>query len=185
MEEWEGGEYVFKGVRQKETAGLVRFRTRMIRLWGGKGGEREGKREEKEEGEGRGEEERGEGVAPLVTHLFEREDGALFYGMTSLSLQKKGEKEKGKGKGKGKRKVKGGEEYAMINEGGKVKTVVDKGSQGLREFSGFLKEVVVGGEREEERMVVEGGLLLLFRRLLGIGDPALRNILVREDGKVC
>ena len=171
MEEWGRGEYVFKGMREKETGGLVRFRTRMIRLWGeekeGKGGKKEKEGTEREEEEG---------VAPLVTHLFEREDGGLFYGMTSLS------EKKGRG---GRGKVKGGEEYAMINEGGKVKRVVDKGSQGLREFGGFLKEVEVGGKVEEERMVVKGGLLLLYRRLLGIGDPALRNILVRDDGKVC
>ena len=110
---------------------------------------------------------------PVVTHFFERGDGKLFLAMPHVgdpaTLHCPGAKE---------------ERFAMINEGDAVCAVVEKASQGLQEFSAFMKSADVACQKHRQ-MIAEAALLFFCRYLLGIGDPALRNALVRvTDGQV-
>ncbi len=71
--------------------------------------------------------------------------------------------------------------FQMLNEGNEMRDVVNKRSQGLQEFHHFLqslspKEVTVKSNCEAAAKVVLG---FLYRKLLGVGDPTLRNALIR------
>ena len=68
--------------------------------------------------------------------------------------------------------------FPMINEANSLRYIVDKASQGLQEFSQFLKSASLA-DPQSKRVIAEAALLFFYRYLLGVGDPALRNVLVR------
>jgi len=107
------------------------------------------------------------GSTPVPTHFFERTDGQLYFTMPNVAdpstFRHPG---------------RSAEAFAMINEAGSSRYIVDKESQSLQEFSQFLKSASLTNH-QSNRVIAEAALLFFYRYLLGVGDPALRNVLVR------
>jgi hypothetical protein len=107
---------------------------------------------------------------PNITNVFQKEN-SIYFGMENVSDPKSWNH------------CSVGGQFPMINEENSVRSVVDKSSQGLTEFGVFLKRADLSNS-EHRMIIVRGAMLFFYRRLLGIGDPALRNLLVRNDSKV-